>query len=228
MKTLVFDTGPIISLTTNNLLWLLEPLKERFHGEFCITSAVKRELVEAPLRTKRFKFEAFQVEEFIEKGILTVVEDELTRKHALVLLDIANNTFYAKNHPMRLVQFAEMETLAYALLSKADAIVVDERITRALIENPDSVRKVMEKRLHTKVKVNEGNLKRLSQAIRSLRLIRSTELAAVAFKLGLLDKYVVNIPNARSELLEGLLWGMKLNGCSITEEEIDAIKRETL
>ena len=32
MKTLVFDAGPIISMTMNNLLWLLKPLKKQFDG----------------------------------------------------------------------------------------------------------------------------------------------------------------------------------------------------
>ena len=54
MKSLVFDSGPIISLATNNLLWVLEPLKNKFNGKFFITQAVKGEIVERPLETKKF------------------------------------------------------------------------------------------------------------------------------------------------------------------------------
>ena len=61
MKSLIFDAGPIISLATNNLLWILEPLKNKFDGKFYLTDAVKRELVDRPLETKKFKFEAIQV-----------------------------------------------------------------------------------------------------------------------------------------------------------------------
>ena len=73
MRSIVFDTGPIISLTTNNLLWLLEPLKKKYKGHFHITSDVKRELIDRPLQTKKFKFEALQVMHIIKKGILVSI-----------------------------------------------------------------------------------------------------------------------------------------------------------
>ena len=40
MKSLVFDAGPVISLTTNNLLWLLDVLKGDYEGEFYIPEGV--------------------------------------------------------------------------------------------------------------------------------------------------------------------------------------------
>ncbi|KHO51294.1 MAG: hypothetical protein QT04_C0044G0003 [archaeon GW2011_AR11] len=58
MKALVFDSGPIISLTLNGLLWMLRPLKQRFKGDFCITKAVYGEIISYPLHTKKFKLEA--------------------------------------------------------------------------------------------------------------------------------------------------------------------------
>ena len=56
MKSLVFDAGPIITLTMNNLLWLLNPLKNNFKGEFYLSAAVKEELIDRPLQTKKYKF----------------------------------------------------------------------------------------------------------------------------------------------------------------------------
>ena len=41
-KTLLFETGPIISLITNNQLWLLEPLEKQFKGDYYITEAIKK------------------------------------------------------------------------------------------------------------------------------------------------------------------------------------------
>lgn len=70
MKSIIFDAGPIISLATNNLLWILKPLKKYFNGKFYITDAVKRELVDKPFETKKFKFEAIQVEKLIEEGVI--------------------------------------------------------------------------------------------------------------------------------------------------------------
>src|SRR3989338_11027993 len=95
MRALVFYSGPVISLAMNNLLWLMEPLKKRFWGEFCIPEAVKLELVDEPLQTKKFKFEALQVQELISNRVLEGVEDASTKDETLSLLGIANSCFRA-------------------------------------------------------------------------------------------------------------------------------------
>ena len=76
MKKLFFDAGPIISLTMNNLLWTLKPLKRQFNGQFCITKSVEQELTINPLHTKKFKFEALQVMELIKSDVLRVVKSK--------------------------------------------------------------------------------------------------------------------------------------------------------
>ena len=72
MKTLFFDTGPLISITMNHILWILKPLKKHFNGNFFITEAVKKELVDKPLKTKRFKLEAIQSLQQINKQIIEI------------------------------------------------------------------------------------------------------------------------------------------------------------
>ena len=42
MKSLVFDTGSVISLVMNNLLWTLKPLKKQYGGDFFIPKGVKK------------------------------------------------------------------------------------------------------------------------------------------------------------------------------------------
>ncbi len=228
MKCVIFDSGPIISLTTNNLLWILDELKKSFKGEFVITTGVKQELVDRPLETKRFKFEALQVQSLIEQKIFSVVEDKEVVAKAQELLKLANGILSAHGQPIKIMQIGEMQTIAAALIYKADAIVVDERVTRTLLESPATLHKLMEKRLHMQLKLNKKALHEFEEATRHITLLRSIELVTVAYELGLLDKYIVNIPHARRELLESILWGVKLNGCSVTEDEINAIvKAET-
>ncbi|MBI2564679.1 hypothetical protein HYV79_01680 [Candidatus Woesearchaeota archaeon] len=223
MKTLVFDAGPIISFTTNNLLHLFPKLKEAYGGKFVITSAVKKELIDKPLITKKFKFEALQVEKIIDENILSVVKDKTVEKKGEKLLALANKCFNAQNTPVKAFQQGEIESLAYACDNNAEAIVIDEFLTRALIENPDAIKEVMEKRLHTKVDVDENALKEFQTQICKIKIIRSIELVTIAFEKGLLNEYVVNLPKAKKTLLESLLWGLKLNGCSVTENEIKEI-----
>ena len=49
------------------------------------------------------------------------------------------------------------------------------------------------------------------------------ELVTVAYELGILDSYITKIPDARKNLLEGVLWGVKLNGCAVSKDEIEQI-----
>lgn len=223
MKLLVFDAGPVISLTTNGLLWLLPQLKQKFSGTFAITQAVKHELVDRPFETKKFKFEAIQVEQQIESKVLSVLKDDLVRVEGERLQELANNVFITDSHPIAIVQRGEMQSIAACILFEADALVTDERITRMLLEAPDALKQLLEKRLHAKIRINQDALHPFEEKTRHIKIIRSAELVTIAFEQRLLDKFVVNLPQSRKELLESVLWGVKLNGCAISEREIEEI-----
>jgi predicted nucleic acid-binding protein len=225
MKTLIFDAGPIISLATNNLLWILKPLKEKFNGNFYITGSVKNELVDRPLETKKFKFEAIQVQKLIEDGVLEVFESQKINKETPRLLEIANGIFQPYGHYMKIVHYAEVSVIIAALELNSGAIVIDEKTTRLLMENPKKVIEILRKTLHTSIKVNETNLKEFRNKVKGIKAIRSVELVTVAYEMGILDKFITNIPNPRKNLLESVLWGVKLNGCAVSKEEIAQIMK---
>ena len=219
-KIIVFDSGPIISLTTNNLLFILEPLKKKFRGRFCITEEVKNELVTKPLTIKKFEFEALQVMRLIEEGTLEVVNAEDTLK----LMAITNSSFTCKNHPMRLTQIGEISTIKYAIDNNAQTVVIDERTTRLMVEDPESLLRVLRKKLNCNVQTDNKRINDLSELTKNLKVIRSSELVAAAYALRIMDKFKTNkIANSSERLIDGTLWGVKLNGCSITEEEITEI-----
>lgn len=227
-KTIIFDTGPIISLTLNNLLWLLEPLHREFRGTFYVPMAVKKELVDRPLQTKKFKFEALQVIPYLSNGTLEIIENDFILTKTRKLMDIANRCFMAKGEWVQIIQIGEMEAIATALYFCSDTIVVDERITRMLIEDPMDVKKTLERRLHTKIRINKENIRALHSEIKHIKVIRSIELVTIAYELGLLDKYrgkeqSLAVNNINKTLLEAVLWAIKLNGCSVSREEIETI-----
>ncbi len=225
MKSIVFDAGPIISLTTNNLLWLLKSLKSRYKGEFYISKQVKNELVDVPLKTKRFKFEALQVLQYINKDIIKVIENEKIKQKAFELLDLANNCFKARGNWMRIVHYGETAGIAACLHLNSDAFVVDERTTRTLIEDPKKEASILKHKLHTNITVNEDNLKKFREMTKNIRIIRSVELVTVAYKLGLLNEFLLNIEKPKETLLDSVLWGVKLNGCAVSRKEIEQIVR---
>lgn len=223
MKSIVFDTGPIISLTTNNLLWVLEPLKVQFDGGFFIPTIVKRELVDKPLQTKKFKFEALQVLRAIQDGILEVVDNRHIKKSAQTLFNLANNTFHAHGHSISIVHLGEMEGIASAKYLDSDSFIIDERTTRVLIEDPKKLANILQHKLHTSIFINHKNLKSFLKRVKGIKLLRSFEIVVVAYELGLLDKYLLKIPSSKKTLVEGVLWGIKLNGCAVSQREINEV-----
>ncbi len=218
MKTLVFDTGPVISLVTDNLLWILEELKKRFQVDFIISHSVKEELVNNALATKKFAFEGMLINTYINKKVLNLSSLSVNINN---LENCANNIFFAQNKPLQLLQKGELASLLLYKKINADALVVDERTTRLLIEDDGKLKKLLENKLHCKIKVNNENLKLFKDLTKDIKIIRSSELLFIAYENGLFDKFRAEF--TKKELLSSVLWGTKLRGCSISEEEINKI-----
>jgi len=231
-KCIVFDSGPVISMATNNLLSTLERLKAHYPGRFILPESVKAELVDEPLQTKRFMFEALQVQRLISSGVFEVVKDDDTKELTLELLNLTNSCFSARGKKIRIVHYAEMASLAVAKLLDAEAVVIDERVTRELVEIPSHLPELMEKRLHMPIFVDSKSMGLLQKYILGLKVMRSVDLLVVASEKGLLDRYVAEgeekvIPSIRQKLLESVLWGVKLNGCSVSSREIEQMLQLT-
>ena len=218
MKYLVFDTSTIISIATNDLLWVLKPLKDIFKGEFYIPDSVKFELVDKPFETKLFKLESIMLNKtLLDRNIL--VYEKLNIEE---LLNNVNNIYTVNWKNIHILDKGEVEALVLALRLQAEAYVVDERTMRLLIEDPYALQSLLEKKLHTKVEINNKLVKEFISIVRGIKVIRSTELLTIAFEKGLLNNYI-NSLSTNKELLDGLLWGLRLRGCSISTFEIDEI-----
>lgn len=225
-KVIVFDTGPIISLTINNLLWILDGLKQRFQGEFYISPAVYDELINKPLTTRKYKLEALQVLPYITKGTVKVYNNLPIMEISRQIEEYANHSFQIDGAWIQIVHKGEVEAVATAAFLKADAIAIDERTMRHLIEKPEKIAEHLEHTIHKKVVVNWKNLDAIKKLVGNMKVIRSVELVTIAYEKGLLQQYTENaavtkiVPNIKQAVLEGALWGVKLNGCSVKEDEI--------
>lgn len=227
MKALIFDSSSIITLAMNDLLWTLKPLKEMFKGEFYIPNSVKKEVVDTPFKSKRYKLESIMISKLISDGILKVAPRVDVNK----LMSTANNIFSSKENlkvkspggVLNILQNGELEAIALSVKLKADAYVVDERTMRMVLEDPTALKDILEKKLHTKVYIDEKNLRDFKKQLDDVSIIRTSELMIVALEKGLFKDYV-NLRN-RKELLDAILWGLRLRGCAISTEEIEDIKR---
>lgn len=219
-KHIIFDSGPLINFAMNNMLDVLMRLKETFPGDFLITKEVKQEIIDYPITIKKYEYEALQLEDIFKKGIIRHADltqnqvDEL-RRFREQIMSIANNTFYANNKNIHLLDKGECAAMALSIIiNEPNIIVVDERTTRMLCENPENLRKILEKKLHTKVIAKKDNY----DFFKRFKIIRSTELAYIAYKKGL---FTIKDPRT----IDAALWALKLHGCSISDMEINEIKR---
>ena len=223
MKTLFFDAGPIITLVMSRLVWILPKLKEKFGGKFYITPGVKRELVERPLGIKRFEFEALQVMKLIRDGTLEVY-DKVPKSRVQQLQTLANSSFKIGSRNMDIIQTGEMEAVTCALQTNASAVVMDERTLRLFIENNRNMEKLLEIRFKKNVIADKAKMDDFSKQLKDVKIIRSIELVAVAYKMGLLNDYVPDQKGGKGTLVDSILWAAKYNGSAVTTKEINDMK----
>ena len=228
MKSLVFDTSTIISIATNNLLYILKELKRRFNGQFLISNAVKEEVILTPLKSKRFKLEAMQILSLVAEKIIIIHDSLEIRNQANHISNLANSIFSTNGKSIKIIQKGEAEAIALSIKFNS-TLAVDERTTRILLENPKLLQNLLSSKTHANISLNQKVLDKLNFIINKIPIIRSTELMVAAYDLNLLNSYlnpkereIVPI-NLKKSLLDGLLWGLRLRGCAISTYEINEI-----
>lgn len=222
-KAIIFDAGALISLSMNGLLDELQRLKGIFKGSFLITEQVKSEVIDKPLKIKCFELEALKVQQLLEYKFLEMassygIDNSLISTKTEEIMSIANSLFMSSNNKMNIMQLGEASCLALSkiLYEKGieNVIVIDERTTRMLVEKPENLKDLLERKLHTNIAL----VKKDFDYFKGFKIIRSAELMYVAWKKNLVDI-------KKGDVLDALLYALKFKGCSVSDEEIDEIKR---
>ncbi len=222
-KAIIFDSGGLISFSMNGLLDLIKKLKQIFKGRFFITADVKREIIDKPLTIKKFELEGLKLKQLLDQGILEspsaigIKDIELNKKIEEVMKS-ANNMFLGNKGPINLIARGEASCFALSSILNerkiVNVIVIDERTARSIVEKPADLGKYLGKKMHTKITATTQNYKFFDR----FKIIRSAELAYVAYK-----KNLVDLKNG--QVLDALLYAMKFKGCAISREEIQEIKK---
>lgn len=222
-KAIIFDSGALISLAINGLLDELRRLKGIFKGSFLITEQVKSEVIDKPIKTKVFELEALKVQQLLEDKILEMadsygINNSLISKKTDEILNIANSLFMSSNSKMNIMQLGEASCLALSriLYEKGilNVIAIDERTTRMLVEKPENLKDLLERKTHAKMVLVKKNF----EYFKGFKIIRSVELMYVAWKKNLISV-------KKGDVLDALLYALKFKGCSVSDEEINEIKR---
>ncbi|MCX6747286.1 MAG: hypothetical protein NTU63_04105 [Candidatus Pacearchaeota archaeon] len=222
-KAIIFDSSTLINFAMNGLLEEFRDLKRMFGGKFLITKEVKWEIIDNPMEIKRFELEALKLNELFLEKVLEMpssigIDEKTVSKMTQEIKNIANNTFFGYGKGMEIIAPGESSCLALSKLLDEKGIkhviAVDERTTRILGERPENLEKLFLKKMHTKITAKKENFK----FFKEFRFVRSAELIYIAYKKG-----IIKLRN--HDVLDALLYAMKFNGCSISDEEISDMKK---
>lgn len=223
MKAVILESGTLINLSMNGLLYIIPKLKALTDVKFLITPDVKYETIERPISIPRFQLGALRIKTLLDKQQIEMsssldITDQDVKQKRDELMHIANRAIKAKGKWIKIVSKAEISCLALSeILTKKgiqNLISIDERTARLLAEKPQNLEKIMSRKLHQKVHLIKQNF----DAFKNFKFIRSTELVYVAHKKGILR---VKGPKA----LEATLYATKYKGSSISHDEIRALKK---
>jgi|TARA_B100002003_G_C13964311_1_gene466948 predicted nucleic acid-binding protein len=214
----VFDTSSLISMSQSCLIASLKGLRNENENTFVIPESVYGEVVERPLKIKRFELNAVRVQKAVDEGWLEVKElNAPFRDMANKIADLANNMFFIKGKRLKLIQAGEIEALALLKQLNSNLLIIDERTTRAILESPMQLKRLIERRRNKKVNFKEENAAELKEMFPELDIARSVDLVALAFERKLLGE---ELPQSK-QALEAALYAVKYAGCAVSGNEIE-------
>ena len=149
-RDILCDSGVLISLTAGCLDRMLGFFAENHDVRFIIPPSVEFETVTKPMQAnlRKHLFSAIRIKQAIEDGIVVVVDAKLERETNRIM-NSANNLFFIKGSPLRLIQYGESEMLALGGELGIDYILIDERTARLLIEAPFKLKAHLETEFKT-------------------------------------------------------------------------------
>lgn len=220
MVRIIFDSSTLISCSSSCLIKVLKELALKGNLEIIIPPGVEKESIKNPLKVRRFKLSALRVKSGIDEGWIKVEKiNNETRKKINEMKRTANLVFSSGKESIEILHKGESEILGLALQTGAKAIAMDERTIRMLIEDPRTLKTLLEYRYEHKIKLSmhKDYLNEFLALIPDLKIIRSSELIALAYEEGFLEKELVR----DKETLEAALYSLKYAGCAVSEEEIE-------
>ncbi|MBI3588723.1 hypothetical protein HY095_05995 [Candidatus Micrarchaeota archaeon] len=217
MPPILCDSSSLISLSMScnaGAIGFLHSQSPRVR--FAITPKVMGEIVERPIQIRRFEYSAIRLNQLVAEKKLAVLNPPALAKTAAQLESIANDCFTAGKMPLAILQAGELEILAAAMLSGSSAVVVDEKTTRLLCENPGALRERLSQEYEAGVGMDDALVGEFQSKTRGISFIRSCELLCIAAKKGFFSKY----GKLQNEAFHSALYSLKAAGCSLTDGEL--------
>ena len=196
---------------------LFKHLKEREKVSFIIPESVYYESVERPLKIKRFELNAVRIKNAVENGFLEIAKTTPEIKNMMnELSTITADLCRADGKKITLINKGEAETLALMKEINSKILLIDERTTRMIIEEPQNLMSFLQHRHKCKITINNGRMDEFKSFFTNINVIRSVELIALAYDDGAFEMQMKKSKQA----LEAALFAAKYAGCAVSAKEI--------
>jgi len=217
MMKVVCDASSLISLADSCLIEILD--REYLNAEYVISPRVKHEAVDYPINKKMYSFSAHRIKNLMDKGKILMFEQDV-KQHTSEIITAANSIFYVGNRNLKLIHEGEAEMLALATALQTPYILMDERTTRAIIENHENLKIHLESEFQQEVVIDEKMLRIFLKEFGNVKIFRSSEMIITAWQKGFFKDYSNDV-----EALGSALYRIKFAGCAISFNEIEEYLR---
>lgn len=222
MKKIVFDSSSLISLSEKCFMNIVGKLASKTNTEFLIPSSVLKETVNIPLKIKKFELNAIRIRTAIKNNWIKAIKpNNYTRSVFQKLANITADICFADQNPFQIIHEGELEAIALTKTTNAKALVIDERTTRMLVEEPHNLIKLLEFRTKKKIKLDEQKLFDFQKTVSFIPILRSSEILAVGYENNCFENELEQNKNT----LKAALFAVKFAGCAISEQEIEEYTR---
>ena len=199
------------------MLPVLYRFSKKEKASIILPQGVYEESVIRPLRIKRFELNAVKIRECVRAGWMTVANlDREAKALTEEILHIANGIFSIGGKPLTIVHRGEAEMLAMVKQVNAKAILIDERNTRLIVEEPNKMKGHLQRRMQKNITVDKEHLNQLKELFGGISVIRSVDVMGLAYEGRYLEP---SLPRSR-ESMEAVLFALKYSGCSTTVDEL--------
>jgi hypothetical protein len=110
----------------------------------------------------------------------------------------------------------EAECLAIFASASAHMLLVDEKTTRLLVENPHKLRETIQVRNSEGVRLDQGRRDEFGSLTRDVACLRSSELLAFAYSKGYFDDY----RNLKDDAFKASIYALRDSGCGLAASEL--------
>jgi len=216
MAKIVCDSSSLISLADTCNIGALAFLREKAGWKFAISPMVREEIIGVPSKIKALEYSAVRIRKMVDDGIVTVESAPALAARTSQVMDAANRLYLVGGKPLKVLHEGEAESIALLSFSGAKALLIDEKTTRLIIEDPLKLKEMTEGEYAEKLVLDLAAHEKFRALFPQTAIIRSSEILATAARRG----YFKNFGAYEEEAFHSSIYALRAAGCSLAGDEL--------